>query len=357
MTPLIPGTARMLLSLFALAMIVLAILGIFKSSIYNRLSVRIIALIFATGLVTLSISYVFDEPFFSIQHPLRWHLAQISLVVLGGPVVLGLLAARFVQRPLRQFKSAVASLEQNNYKVQLQPTGITEFDEVFSKFNHLINRLEHEEKLRKELLSDASHELNTPLTTMIGQLTAIDEGKYRATKERVAILREQAERLAELVQQLDAYTKARVPGTAKPEKIELLETCQRLVSRFSPELADKHIAVRLDIPADFTLHASDDAVQRIMTNLIQNTLRYSGASELTISADTGRIVFSDNGKGVPAASLPHLFERFYRADKSRSRSTGGLGLGLAIVKELTEQQGWQIRASAANPGLAFVITL
>ncbi len=102
---------------------------------------------------------------------------------------------------------------------------------------------------------------------------------------------------------------------------------------------------------------SRDALQTILSNLTQNALRYSEATEVTITATADKIVFSDNGKGVPPKSLPYLFERFYRVDKSRSRETGGLGLGLAIVKEIAEQQGWQIRAEPGHPGLVFSLLL
>src|SRR5436309_785439 len=114
---IIPGSISMLLVLFAVAIIVMAILGIFKISLYDRLSTRIIALIFASGLVAAIIPYVFDASF-SGAHPFRLRITQIALIALGGPIILGLLTARFVQRPLRQFNSALASLEQKNYKVQ-----------------------------------------------------------------------------------------------------------------------------------------------------------------------------------------------------------------------------------------------
>jgi signal transduction histidine kinase len=358
MIPGIPlGRANILFVLIAIALIVMAILGIFKNSIYNRLSTRIIGLIFASSLVAIIISSVLDEPLYNTQHPFRWHLVQTALIVLGGPVVLGVLAARFVRRPLRQFNDAIASLEQSNYKVQLEPTGVREFDEVFSKFNNLTNRLQREERLRKDLVSDTSHELNTPLTVMIGQLTAVQEGKHAMTEERVSILKEQAERLAELVQQLDAYTKARTPDAGEAEDIHVKRFCKELVNHFELELKQKGITANLHIVEDYTIHANRGALQQILTNLIQNTLRYSGATELTIKATANSVTFSDNGKGVPHESLPYLFERFYRVDKSRNRTSGGLGLGLAIVRELVEGQGWTITAKAGHPGLTFVIKL
>nr|BBH85303.1 hypothetical protein KTC_00540 [Thermosporothrix sp. COM3] len=284
-------------------------------------------------------------------------LVVYVLIALGTPLVLGLLAARFIRQPLRQFKEAIASLEQSNYTVQLQSMGIREFDEVFLKFNNLINRLRHEEKLRKDLVSDTSHELNTPLTTMIGQLTAMQEGKYPMTEERIATLKDQAERLAELVRQLGAYTKARMPYTGETEDIHLRQFCEELIHQFSFNLKQKGITAKLHIAEDYILHTNRGALQQILINLMQNTLRYSQASEVIIKATAHTLLFSDNGKGVPSESLPYLFERFYRVDESRSRATGGLGLGLAIVRELAESLGWTITAVAGHPGLTFVLKI
>lgn len=349
------------LHIVAIAVIVIVILGIFlgifKRSLLNRLSTRTAILMLASGPITLILIPVSNELIheIGILNPFA-ALTVYVLVALSVSVMLGLLAARFVRRPLRQFNKAITSLEQSNYKVRLRLLGIREFDEVFSKFNDLINRLQREEKLRKDLVSDTSHELKTPLTTMIGQLTAIQEGKYPMTKERVGMLKKQAERLAELVQQLDAYTKARMPVTSEPEDIQLKRFCEQLTDHFNLDLKQKGIIAKLHIAEDCIIHANRSALWQILTNLMQNTLRYSEATELVISADKHRLRFSDNGKGIPYASLPYLFERFYRVDKSRSRDTGGLGLGLAIVRELAEGQGWRIHAKIAHPGLAFALT-
>ena len=342
--------------LLSIAVIVIAALALLNKDLYSRLSTRITVLIFTSGLVTIFIALAFNEITRDTLSPPWIRQLQIALIVLGVPVVLGLLAARLVRWPLRQFNDAIASLEKSDDKVHLQPTGIREFDEVFVKFNNLTRRLQHEETLRKDLVSDTSHELNTPLTIMIGQLTAIQEGKYSMTEERLGILKEQAERLAELVRQLEAYTKARMPDTGKFEDIYLLQFCNELVTHFGLELKQKGIKAKLEIPENYMIHANRDALQRILTNLIQNTLRYSEATELAITATAHELTFSDNGRGVPSESIPHLFERFYRVDKSRNQATGGLGLGLSIIKEVVEQQGWHIHVKSADPGLAFTLT-
>lgn len=347
-------TAVMLL---VIGVVGIAVLALFRNALYNRLSTRITVLVFAFALVTIIVALAFNEITSDTLSPPWLRQLQIALVVIGGPVVLGLLAARFVRRPLKQFNDAIASLEKDEHKVRLQPTGIREFDEVFTKFNDLMHRLQKEEKLRKDLVSDTSHELNTPLTVMIGQLTAIQEGKYPMTEERVVILKEQAERLAELVQQLNAYTKARTPDGGEVEDIHLKRFVEEATVHFKPELEEKGIQVSIKIDDGFVLRADRGALQGILTNLMQNALRYSGASQVMVSASGRQVTFADNGKGVPAESLPHLFERFYRVEASRNRTTGGLGLGLAIVKELAERQGWHVHAESARPGLAFILNV
>lgn len=341
--------------LLILTVIIVGVLLALQKPLFSRLSIRIAVLILASGPVAVLILLALQTVLGGARLPWWLHLCEVLLIILGGPVVLGLLAARFVRRPLAQFKQALAALEQSNYTVQLHSTGIREFDEVFARFNDLTKRLQQEEKLRKDLISDASHELNTPLTVMIGQLTAIQEGKLSMTEERAVKLREEAERLAGLVQQLDIYTKARMPDAEKRTKVSVRECCEGVIKQFAPELDHQGVQVKLDVPNDLSVMANYGVFQQLLTNFLQNTLRYADATEITISATSHGLTFRDNGKGVPTEALPYLFERFYRVEKSRNRETGGLGLGLAIVRELVHKQGWVIQAKNADPGLLFTI--
>jgi signal transduction histidine kinase len=190
---------------------------------------------------------------------------------------------------------------------------------------------------------------------MLSQLTAMEEGVLPTTKKRVHMLRAQTERLADLVAQLTAYTKARSePTYDHQEDIQLHAFCDEVVEPFAEQLKARGCTVTVDISEGYTLRANRKALERILVNLVQNCLRYSGASAITVTANQAQLRISDNGRGVPADSLPHLFERFYRVDPSRSRDTGGLGLGLSIVRELAERQGWRIYAEDNKPGLAIV---
>ena len=226
-----------------------------------------------------------------------------------------------------------------------------------TEFNDLIGRLRKEEELRKNLISDTSHELNTPLTAMVSQLTAMQEGVLPITKERVKTLSQQADRLAELVAQLNEYTRARSAVADSKEGIHLYAFCKELRESFAAQLGEKHMQLKIDVGPSYILTANRQSLERILSNLIQNALRYSGGKMVTIAANKKQLTISDDGQGVPAESLPYLFERFYRVDPSRSRETGGLGLGLAIVRELANRQGWQIHAEDNKPGLKTIINL
>src|SRR5581483_10764576 len=347
------GSFLVLMLMFAMAIAISM-----HKSFRSRLSVRKAVIILTVGPLMLFGFLGFNAIYYGSLHepaPFFSRLLQVPLLILGGPLLLGLLAARYITKPLAQFNQAIASLKESNYQVELQPTGVREFDKVFGEFNDLIQRLKHEEELRKNLISDTSHELNTPITAMLSQLTAMEEGVLPTTKKRVHMLRAQTERLADLVAQLTAYTKARSePTYDHQEDIQLHAFCDEVVEPFAEQLKARGCTVTVDISEGYTLRANRKALERILVNLVQNCLRYSGASAITVTANQAQLRISDNGRGVPADSLPHLFERFYRVDPSRSRDTGGLGLGLSIVRELAERQGWRIYAEDNKPGLAIV---
>lgn len=326
---------------------------IFLRMLYRSFAMRVALLALVSGLLVLLGVIVLLGSLSSA--PTQWKMVLVASVIIGLPLVVGWLTSRLVMRPLRSFTEAIVALQASNYKAKLVPSGIVEFDQVQHGFNDLAARLHREEELRKNLISDTSHELNTPLTVMGGQLTAMQEGRLSLTKERIGILKEQTDRLTELVAGLDAYARARMPQVAPLDTIDVADLCKQAVDECRPALAKASIRPILDIPEGLTVQANRQAFCQILINLLQNTVRYSDATEVRIAASKQRLTVSDNGKGIPTEHLPHIFERFYRVEPSRNKSTGGLGLGLAIVHELAEGQGWTIRAKAAKPGVAFII--
>jgi len=323
------------------------------TALRRSFAARITALALLSGLAVLLGIVLFLGAFSTAPTTLK--TVPLVAAILGLPLVLGWFASRLVVRPLRDFARAIAALQANRYETRLIASGITEFDRVFDSFNALAQRLRREEELRKDLISDTSHELYTPLTALTGQLIAMQEGTLPISPERIQLLREQVDRLTELVVRLDAYTRARAPQHTRAEDVPLARVCARVVAELGQELRARAIDATVEIPDDLTVKADRQAFEQILLNILRNTLDHAGATEVRIVADKEGLILSDNGRGVPTESLPHLFEQFYRVEKSRNRASGGLGLGLAIVRELVERQGWTIRAEATRQGLSLHI--
>jgi two-component system, OmpR family, sensor histidine kinase BaeS len=273
-------------------------------------------------------------------------------------VGIGWLVSRIITRPLHSLEDGIRLLEESDYQVFIEPTGSPEFDLVIEEFNNLAEELSKVETLRKDLISDTSHELRTPITSLIAQLEGMKDKVLKVTPDRLETVLNQAYRLNDVVERLQEYSRLR-SKTAKLKlvKFNLYDTINKLMSDYKLQLKRAKIKLKLDIPEDLTIKADKALFERIIINLTENTLRYAQASEISISAEEGELVFADNGVGISKLHLPYIFERFYRVEKSRSRETGGVGLGLAIVKEIVEAHGWRIGAekSAKQKGISFRI--
>src|SRR5882672_8772185 len=288
----------MAVSIFLLLLSVVIALLLLHKTLRKRLSVRIAALLLVVGPVALTIIIIFNAVAYGwLNLPAPWwlRLIQTLIVIVGTSLILGVLATRFVTKPLNQFYEAIASLRASNYQTKLKLTGVREFDRVFGEFNELVSRLHQEEELRKNLISDTSHELNTPLAVMAAQLTAMQEGVLPVTKSRIHQLVMQTDRLTELTTRLNEYTKARSAAAAK-ETINFYEFCGELRDMFVVQFEEKHIDFNIKVPTSYTIRASRQSLQSIMVNLTQNTLRYSNGKTITIVITENKITFSDDGQ-------------------------------------------------------------
>lgn len=283
-----------------------------------------------------------------------------GLVALLGAFGIGFLTSRIVARPLNKLEAGLKKLRQSHYRERLEENDSEEFNALIREFNSLAAELQRVEELRKNLISDTSHELRTPLASLTLQLEGIEDGVLKLDTERIAQLREQVTRLHELTDGLQEYAQLRSQAI-KPElkNFRLKDVLVKISSQLANNLDEKRLALRLDIANDYTLSADQSLIERVFTNLLNNTIRYAQANTITITATPEKIVFADDGVGVPAQHLQDIFERFFRLEKSRSRQTGGLGLGLSIVREIIEAHGWKIsaRIPTNNKGVEFVIEL
>jgi signal transduction histidine kinase len=283
------------------------------------------------------------------------------LAALACAIGIGYLISRTIAKPLDKLSDGLKKLRQSHYQLRLPgDSGSEEFNEIVKEFNSLAAELQRVEELRKNLISDASHELRTPLASLQAQLEGVQDGILKMDPDRIKLLQTQVARLHELTNGLQDYAYYRSQSIKIEKKPVLVRAfVVKIISAYSSRLEEKKIAVKLDIPERLTIDADSALLERIFNNLIENAIRYSQAAQVTINASEKQIIFSDNGIGIPPEHLNNIFERFFRLDKSRSRSTGGMGLGLSITKEIVEAHGWRIQAQAPadGHGVEFVIDI
>lgn len=242
-----------------------------------------------------------------------------------------------------------------------------EFEELVDAFNQMAGRLQESERLRHRLLADVAHEVRTPVATLSAYLEGLEDGVTELTPETVALLRAQGTRLTRLAEDLAAVTKAEsgelTLSMVQTSPVDVLRLAQ-LAARERAAAAGVDLVVQDSAVALPRISVDPDRIAQVLGNLVDNALRHTPAGgRVTLAADRVQggvsLTVADTGEGIAAEHLPHVFERFYRADTARDRHSGGSGIGLAITKAIVEAHGGSVRAH--SPGRArgsrFVVTL
>src|SRR5260221_3696889 len=213
-------------------------------------------------------------------------------------------------------------------------------------------------------MADVSHELRTPLAVISGELEALEDGVRPLSRESLASLRAEVSALGKLVDDLNQLALADVGALAyRKQALDVVPLIEQLVASYRERMANKRLTLQLDLGGSVPVFGDADRLPQLCRNLLENWARYTdGGGRLRLAArrDGARVAidFEDSARGVPAEALPHLFERFYRVESSRSRANGGAGLGLAICRNIAQAHGGDI---AANPsalgGLRVRVTL
>jgi signal transduction histidine kinase len=299
-------------------------------------------------------------------------LQRSAGVIAFGSAVLGagagLLISRSLSRPLTLLAQAARAFAARDWsqRVPLKATAhVAEVHEVAQAFNHMANSLEQAEIQRRNLMADVAHELRTPLTVIQGSLRAMLDGVHPLSMKEVATLYDQARLLSRLVEDVRELALAeahQLPLTLRA--VDLAGLVRTAYERFSVAADLQGVALVLDLPPEpLRAMADPDRVIQVLTNLLSNALRHTPAGGQVVlsgqrQAGVIRLAVQDTGEGIAPEDLPHVFDRFYRSDKSRARSSGGSGLGLAIAKSLVEGMGGQIGAdSEPGRGSTFWFTL
>ncbi|NLC20198.1 MAG: HAMP domain-containing protein [Clostridiales bacterium] len=320
----------------------------------------------AVGMVSISCfgPFFLNENDVNFLHSLNTILIIIALAAsLASLLVCHIMAAR-ISRPILKTVDATRQIAEGKYEIRLEEESrIREIKLLEGTINHLAGSLETLERMRKQLTADVAHELRTPISILQSYLEAMTEGIWEATSERLASCQEEVVRIGKLVGDLEQLTRIEADNLKlEKSEVDLRLLIEKTVNAFEAELKDKGLTVTIS-GASPHLMADNDRLKQVVANLLSNSIKYSdsGKSIYFEIFDAGKscgFVIRDMGTGIDSEELPFIFERFYRADKSRNRNTGGSGIGLAIVKSIVHAHGGEVTVqSEKNAGSAFTVTL
>ncbi len=288
-----------------------------------------------------------------------------ALVVAAiGSVVLAAALGRRVAAPLREMSGAARLVASGDYAVRVERRGPDEIRSLADSFNQMATQIGEQERMRREFVSNAAHELRTPLTNLQGYLEALRDGVLIADRATFVSLHEEVDRLVRLSRALDALAEGdtAVRVTEGIRDIDVREAIASAVELHSAALERRTLRVDLKLPPTLRGRADPDHLDQVLANLLQNAVRYTPhGGRVSVAAEQRSsdvlVSITNTGDGIPPEDLPHVFERFYRVDKSRDRSSGGAGIGLAIVKTLVELGGGRVGAESSPEQTRFWFSL
>ena len=288
-----------------------------------------------------------------------WLAGIVGMLVALG---FGLLLARSLTRPVRDLTTATRSMAQGQLEQQVPVRSGDELGELAQAFNHMSADLARANRSRKQMTADIAHDLRNPLTVLSGYLESLQDGKLKPTPERFAVMQAEVTHLQHLVEDLRTLSLADA-GELKLhlEPTSIPELLERVAEAYRHQAEQQQIHLKVEIEPNLPEVDLDPArMEQVLGNLVSNALRYTAADgEIRLEAKqlNGSLSVSviDNGSGIPAEILPHIFERSYRGDESRSGNESGLGL--AIAKSIVEYHGGNIRAESNKVGSTFHITI
>lgn len=340
-----------------------------SSLLWKHVGITVIVIIVAISVVWLAIDYLAADYFMVLMK--KYHISPTaahhmflgavhryllwaSLCAFGLAVLGSFFLTRKVLRPLSDMSRVTRQIATGDYAARVQVTSRDEVGQLAGAFNHMADRLQRIEQLRRTLVSDVAHELRTPLTNLRGYLEALRDAVTEPTPGVFELLHDETLRLAALVEDLLQLTKAEAArSTLNPQHIVLQKIVDHTLQMLQPQFAAKQITLQNRAGGrEDVVVADPDKLAQALRNILQNACQYTqngGRVAIRVETVAGRLklTVSNSGEGIARDDLPYIFERFYRGEKSRSREHGGAGIGLTIVKELIEAHGGQVGAESS----------
>jgi len=294
---------------------------------------------------------------------MAFHTATlISLGVAVGAsvavaVALSSVVSTRIVAPVRELANAAQRTAHGAHDARVSARGTDELAQLAGAFNEMAASLEHAEHLRSQLLADVAHELRTPLATVESYVEALADGVLAADAENWGVIRSETSRLHRLVDDLQKVSRAQAHQLdLHLAPVTAAALASAAVKAAEPAYTSKGVDLQADIePSAPAIEADSERIAEVLANLLTNALRHTPpGGTVTVStrhrADQLAIAVADNGEGIAPEHLDRVFERFYRIDPARSRSSGGTGIGLAIARAIAEAHGGSV--TATSPGSA-----
>ena len=312
----------------------------------------------------------FYGPIFYMQNELVF-LDIVNKIILGigvllilASTIMGFIISRSITRPINKLMTKAKYISKGEYDKKIEiNTDILEINDLINSINNLSQSIKEQENIRKRLTGDISHELKTPLTNIQSHLEAMIDGIWEPTEERLLSVKEEAERLSSLVsdmQKLNKYDESSIK--LKKDNVNISDIICFVIFQFSNLAKSKNIKIEYE-KKNINLYCDKDKITQALVNILSNAIRYSNQGSTIFIEEKlkdNKVIISieDQGIGISEEDLKYVFERFYRADKSRTRATGGTGIGLTIVKSIVSSHGGEVKLeSKLGEGSKFTIIL
>lgn len=297
------------------------------------------------------------------QHATALSIAvAIAVAALTAFVVTAYLSRR-LQNSVAELSAATSAVADGRYDIRVaSPQLGDEFDDLATAFNGMAERLQSVESTRRRMFGDLAHEIRTPVAVLEAYLEAVEDGVKTLDPQTIAMLREQTGRLVRFSADAAALAQAEEAHAAiSPAWVDIDELVAAVSAASADRYAGKNVILSTHTDGG-RLWADRQRLAQVLGNLLDNALRHTpagGQVRLAATGSGGDVVFTvaDDGEGISAEHLPHIFERFYRADSARDRESGGSGIGLAIAKALTEAHGGHISVASRGPGQGTTFTV
>lgn len=302
--------------------------------------------------------YEYDAVQAALIRSLQRNLQRISLVVSLAAILLSVLLAFLMSRRIRSILGGIRGIGAGRYDSRVPVHGGDELSQIAGEINVLADRLQQTEAIRQRFVSDASHELKTPLAaiTLLSDSIVQNDGMDGETvREFVYDIGREAERLTRVTQKLLELTRIGSRTRERRETVDLRRVAEEAMKMLSALAVERDVRLESNLDGGCLIYANADDIHQVIFNLVENAIKYNhsgGWVRVLLFATEGQaqLLVDDTGEGVPPEKLPHIFDRFYRVDESRTGEQSGSGLGLSIVRDTVEKHGGSVTAVPRETG-------